>query len=330
MKKVLITGNKGYIGVLLCEMLKKNNHYVRGVDINWFTKKKNNIDFVDEQINCGIDKLEDKHFEDIDCIVHLAAISNDPMSEEFKTETYDINLNQSKKLYNQAKKNNVKKFIFASSCSLYGFAIKDLKSEKSTCKPLTNYSKTKFLFEKFLNKKKDKIKKIILRFGTAAGVSRNFRLDLAINNLIYNGIKNKKIKVISNGKPFRPFIDTEDMCRSIIYFLESKLINRNNTYNVGINKNNIQVLELAKIISKKLQIPYEVNTLAADDKRSYKVNFNKIKKQSSKLIKKFKSIERIVDELIIFMKSKKFKPGKANYRLNYLKDNYLKKDKKLI
>lgn len=330
MQKILITGNKGYVGVLLCELLKKNNHYVKGVDVNWFTKKKQNIKFVDDQLNFGIDKLENKHFKGIDCVVHLAAISNDPMSEEFKTETYEVNFHQSKKLYNLAKKNNVKKFIFASSCSLYGFANKSLKNEKSACNPLTNYSKTKFLFEKFLNKKEDNVEKVILRFGTAAGVSNNFRLDLAINNLIYSGIKNNIIKVMSNGKPFRPFIDTEDMCRSIIYFVESKLSRKKNTYNVGINKNNIQVLELAKLISKKLHIPYEVNALAADDKRTYKVNFNKIKKESTKLIKKFKSIERIVDELIVFMKSKKFQPGKINFRLEYLKDNYLKKNKKLI
>ena len=112
------------------------------------------------------------------------------MSEKFKTETYEVNFHQSKKLYNLAKKNNVKKFIFASSCSLYGFANKSLKNEKCACNPLTNYSKTKFLFEKFLNKKEDNVEKVILRFGTAAGVSNNFRLNLAINNLIYSGIKN--------------------------------------------------------------------------------------------------------------------------------------------
>jgi len=195
------------------QTVKKNNFFIVGVDSNWFTKKNQNTKYVDQQINLSIDKLSNKHFNGIDYVVHLAAVSNDPMSEKFKKETYAVNLHQSKKLYNLAKKNHIDKFIFASSCSLYGLANKNLKHENSMLNPLTNYSKTKFLFEKFLSKKNDHINKVILRFGTAAGLSDNFRLDLAINNLIYTGIKENNIKVMSNGKPFRPFIDTSDMCK---------------------------------------------------------------------------------------------------------------------
>ena len=173
MKKILVTGNKGYIGTVLCRQLKKKNFFIVGVDSNWFTKKSQNTKYVDQQINLSIDKLSTKHFNGIDYVVHLAAVSNDPMSEKFKKETYSVNLHQSKKLYNLAKKNHIDKFIFASSCSLYGLANKNLKHENSMCNPLTNYSKTKFLFEKFLSKKNDRINKVILRFGTAAGLSDN-------------------------------------------------------------------------------------------------------------------------------------------------------------
>lgn len=330
MKKVLVTGNKGYVGTVLCKALKKKNFFVVGVDTNWFTKKKENTTYVDKQINLPIKKLNSKHLNNIDYIVHLAAISNDPMSEKFKKETYQINLYQSKNFYNLAKKNNIKKFIFASSCSLYGLANQNLKHEKSDCNPLTNYSKTKFLYEKFLISKKDEVKKIILRFGTAAGVSENFRLDLAINNLVYTGIKQKKIKVMSNGKPFRPFIDTMDMSKSIVFFLEKKISKNLDIFNVGINKNNIQIKDLAKIISKKLKIPFTINSLAADDKRTYKVNFNKIKKTAPKVINSFKSIEKIVNEVIRYMKSKKFKYSAVHFRLKYLEKKYLTKNKNLV
>lgn len=330
MKKVLVTGNKGYVGTVLCKELKKKNFFVVGVDLNWFTRKKENTKYVDRQINLAVDKLESKHLNGIDYIVHLAAISNDPISKKFKKETYQINLYQSRNFYNLAKKNNIKKFIFASSCSIYGLANKNLKHEKSDCNPLTNYSKTKFLFEKFLCTKKDKVKKIILRFGTAAGLSENFRLDLAINNLVYSGIKQKNIKVMSNGKPFRPFIDTLDMSRSIIFFIENKLSKNLDIFNVGINNNNIQIKDLAKIISKKLKIPYTINNSAADDKRTYRVNFNKIKKIAPNIIKKFKPIEKIVYEIIKFMKSKKFSPNLVHYRLEYLEKNYHKKNIEII
>ncbi len=330
MKKVLITGNRGYIGSLLCKKLKKENFFVNGVDTNWFTKKNKYPEFVDHQINCDISKLSILDLKDVDYIVHLAAISNDPMSEEFKNETYKLNFSHSKLLYKLAKKAKIKKFIFASSCSLYGLADKKLKNENSACKPLTNYSKSKFLFEKYLLSQNDKVSKVILRFGTAAGISPNFRLDLAINNLIFFGLKNKIIKVLSNGKPHRPFIDTEDMCKSIIFFLKEKLKKNANVYNIGINSNNIQIVKLAKIISKKLNIPYKINELADDDERSYKVNFNKIKKKSPKLVKNFKSIDKIVEEVSEFIKSKNFKFKNSYFRLKYLKKIYKRKNRKLI
>ena len=330
MKKVLITGNRGYIGSLLCKKLKKENFFVNGVDTNWFTKKNKYPEFVDHQINCDISKLSILDLKDVDYIVHLAAISNDPMSEEFKNETYKLNFSHSKLLYKLAKKAKIKKFIFASSCSLYGLADKKLKNENSACKPLTNYSKSKFLFEKYLLTQNDKVSKVILRFGTAAGISPNFRLDLAINNLIFFGLKNKIIKVLSNGKPHRPFIDTEDMCKSIIFFLKEKLKKNANVYNIGINSNNIQIVKLAKIISKKLNIPYKINELADDDERSYKVNFNKIKKKSPKLVKNFKSIDKIVEEVSEFIKSKNFKFKNSYFRLKYLKKIYKRKNRKLI
>ena len=330
MKKVLITGNRGYIGSLLCKKLKKENFFVNGVDTNWFTKKNKYPEFVDHQINCDISKLSILDLKDVDYIVHLAAISNDPMSEEFKNETYKLNFSHSKLLYKLAKKAKIKKFIFASSCSLYGLADKKLKNENSACKPLTNYSKSKFLFEKYLLTQNDKVSKVILRFGTAAGISPNFRLDLAINNLIFFGLKNKIIKVLSNGKPHRPFIDTEDMCKSIIFFLKEKLKKNANVYNIGINSNNIQIVKLAKIISKKLNIPYKINELADDDERSYKVNFSKIKKKSPKLVKNFKSIDKIVEEVSEFIKSKNFKFKNSYFRLKYLKKIYKRKNRKLI
>jgi transposase-like protein len=120
------------------------------------------------------------------------------------------------------------------------------------------------------------------------------------------------------------------MSRSIIFFIENKLSKNLDIFNVGINNNNIQIKDLAKIISKKLKIPYTINNSAADDKRTYRVNFNKIKKIAPNIIKKFKPIEKIVSEIIKFMKSKKFSPNLVQYRLEYLEKNYHKKNIKII
>ena len=120
------------------------------------------------------------------------------------------------------------------------------------------------------------------------------------------------------------------MCKSIIFFLKEKLKKNANVYNIGINSNNIQIVKLAKIISKKLNIPYKINELADDDERSYKVNFNKIKKKSPKLVKNFKSIDKIVEEVSEFIKSKNFKFKNSYFRLKYLKKIYKRKNRKLI
>ena len=325
-KKVFVTGFKGYVGTVFCNLFKKK-YNLYGCDINFFTKKKDfkSLVKIDHDIDTG--KLKTKHFLGVDTVVHLAAISNDPMGEEFKNLTNKVNLNNSIKLFNLCAKSNVRKFIFASSCSVYGSSSQNQYScERSKKKPLTTYSRTKDLFEKFLLSQKTSVKIYILRFATAAGVSSNFRLDLSLNNLVYSSIKKKLINVLSNGKPIRPFIDVQDMSKAFNYFIEEKNFSPNaEVFNVGINKNNISIKNLAKLISEKTKNPYSINKNAQIDKRSYKVNFGKFKKRTGNLTKNFKDLRKIIDSLIKYFASSKFKEQTRNYRLNHLKKNKIEK-----
>lgn len=325
-KKVFVTGFKGYVGTVFCNLFKKK-YNLYGCDINFFTRKKDFKILVKRDYDIDTGKLKTRHLLGVDTVVHLAAISNDPMGEEFKNLTTKVNLKNSIKLFNLCVKSNVRKFIFASSCSVYGASSQNQYScEQSKPRPLTTYSQTKNLFEKFLLSQKTSVKIYILRFATAAGVSKNFRLDLSLNNLVYSSIKTKLINVLSNGKPIRPFIDVHDMSRSFDYFIEEKNFSpKAEVLNVGINKNNISIKNLAKLISEKTKTPYNINKNAQIDKRSYKVNFGKFKKRTGTLTKNFYDLKKIIESLVKYFKSSKFKEQSRNYRLNYLKKKQIEK-----
>lgn len=282
---ILITGNQGYVGSYLLNFLnKKKGHKIFCLDTGFFKKvltsktSRKKINFF--QINRDIRKFNFKE-ESIDTIVHLAAISNDPMGKNFKKVTEEINYKASVNLFNQAKSLGVKKFIFASSCSTYGFAGAKIKSEKSKTRPLTTYAKSKVKFEDFLKKNASKdLKAIVLRFATACGPSPRLRLDLVLNDFVYRAIKFKKIIIMSNGQPYRPLIDVRDMSDIISWFIDNEQKKPYLLLNAGSNQNNFKILDLAKKVKKifKNKIKIEINSNAPDDRRSYKVNFNKLKK----------------------------------------------------
>ena len=281
---IFITGNIGYVGSLLTQYLKNNNKNfnIIGFDSGFFNKNLTKEIIpekkIKKQIFEDIRNINSTHLKDIDTIVHLCGLSNDPIGKKFEKVTNDINYKASVKLFNYALKHKVKNFIFASSCSSYGFGGKIAKTENSKINPLTAYAKSKVKFEKYLSKNKNKgIKITILRFATACGDSPRLRLDLVLNDFVYSAVKENKIIIKSNGKPLRPLIDVEDMCQIINWSIKRKgksfLL-----MNAGSNENNYSVKEIAQKVKEVLgsKVKILLNDKLPDDKRSYKVNFNKL------------------------------------------------------
>lgn len=288
-KKILIIGSSGYVGSVLVNFLKKK-YFLYGIDTNWFkTKvidtgsynefKPNKFLLVDlRKIN-----LVELNFIP-DAIIYLAAISNDPMGKQFSKLTHEINTRYCEKIAKQAKKIGVRKFIFASSCSIYGAAGNTKKKETHKISPLTDYAKSKVNSENKLKKLSDnKFKVISLRFATAAGYSPKLRLDLVFNDFIANAVTKKKIQILSDGTPWRPLIHVKDMARAIEWAI--KYISKKNflAVNTGSDKWTFTIKKLAKLVSKTLgNTEIVLNENSQPDKRSYTVDFSLFKKLCKK------------------------------------------------
>lgn len=309
-KNILVTGNLGYVGIELIKFLKKKNFNLIGLDVGFFRKNKfNNFDikkYVKHQINLDI---RDKNFDylnqfNIDTIIHLAAISNDPMGNLFLKPTREINVLSTKKLIDWAKKNKIKKFIFASSCSVYGFS-KKYCNELSNTKPLTQYAKSKLIIEKYLKKRTDKsFKGIVLRFSTACGASDMLRLDLVLNDFVASAISSNKLILLSDGKAIRPLIDVVDMIKVIKWAVNLNL-NKYICLNIGNSKMNFEIINLAKKVRDYLPKVKIIADLNNPDNRSYKVNFLKFERLYPGY-KKMKNIEYSIKKLIYMLKEREF------------------------
>jgi nucleoside-diphosphate-sugar epimerase len=282
---ILITGNLGYIGGSVMQQLR--NSYPDAVLIGYDTKffpavvadSEYLIDnLLDEQYQGDIRKFPAEILNNIDVIVHLAAISNDPMGSAFEQLTLQINHEATIRLAEKAKKAGVKKFIFASSCSVYGNTDESLRSETSSVAPLTVYAKSKVLAEDGLAALADKNFTVItLRFPTACGMSDCLRLDLVLNDFVAAAVTTQKISILSNGTPWRPLIDVKDMARGIHWAVAFDQADSPvyQIINVGSNNANFQIKELADAVANLLPaIEISVNENAPVDLRSYRVDFS--------------------------------------------------------
>ena len=304
--KILITGNLGYVGSELTRFILKKNKQIEiiGCDLNLYPNthvKKVNYN-IKKQLLKDYRDLNNNDLHGVYAIIHLAAMSNDPIGKLISSETHKVNYLGVKKIVNLAKNNQVKKFIFASSCSVYGSAGSFIKSEKDKTKPLTAYAKSKILSEKFL-KRTSGIQSYSLRFGTACGYSNQLRLDLVLNEFVFTALKYKKIKILSNGLPFRPMIHVTDMSKAIYCCLKNTKIKKFNVFNVGIS--NFQVIEMAKKVADLCKCKIIVNSKASHDKRSYKVSFKKFNDFAG-IYKPTITIKKIIQDLM------------KNYKLNKL------------
>jgi len=287
--KILITGNMGYIGPGVVRHLRSTypKAALVGLDTGFFAHCLTNVNVfpearVDVQYFHDIRDVTPAMVRGVDYVVNLAAISNDIMGSIDESITLDVNCRAGVRLARLAKAAGTRGFVFASSCSIYGFAADGARTETSPVDPLTAYARSKVLTEKALAPLADKRFKITcLRFATACGFSERLRLDLVLNDFVAGAVATKKITILSDGTPWRPLINVRDMARAIEWAIARKpsaggpfLI-----VNAGANEWNFQVRDLAHAVARVIPgVEVSVNKDAPPDKRSYRVSFDLFKK----------------------------------------------------
>jgi nucleoside-diphosphate-sugar epimerase len=284
--KILITGNMGYVGPSVVRRLKSSwpNAMLVGLDMGYFANCLTNAEVlpecrVDQQYFADVRRLPERLLDDVDAIIHLAAVSNDPMGNRFESVTYDVNHHASIGLATKAKSAGVKTFVFASSCSMYGSADDQPREEDSPLNPLTAYAKSKVATERDLEAIADKrFKATSLRFCTACGMSDRLRLDLVLNDFVAGAVASGTINILSDGTPWRPLIDVEDMARAIDWAVQRGLSGDAGflAVNVGRDDFNYQVKDLAEAVAGEIPgVDVSINPNAQPDKRSYRVSFER-------------------------------------------------------
>lgn len=325
---ILITGNMGYVGPVVVQRLRYSfpTALLIGVDMGYFANCLTNLSIFPEcrtdiQHFADIRSLPLDLLEGIDVIVHLAAISNDPMGNTFEKATYDINYQASASLALKAKEAGVKTFVYASSCSMYGFAAEEARSERSPLNPLTAYAKSKVLTEKFLEGIADKNFLVTsLRFSTACGMSDRLRLDLVLNDFVAGALTSKKITILSDGTPWRPLINVKDMARAIEWAIQREQSSGGDflAVNVGSDGWNYQVKDLAEAVAAVIPgVDISINKDAQPDKRSYRVSFELFRELAPDFQPKM-DLTTTIEELRDGLKALKFR--KKNFRnSNYIR-----------
>ena len=283
--KILITGNMGYVGPRLLERLRMSipESVLIGYDTGYFAHCLTGENIFPE---CRLDM---QHYGDVrdlppdllsnfDAVIHLAAISNDPMGDRFKDVTNDINYKASVNLARMAKEAGVSRFVFASSCSVYGFAEGGARNEQAPLNPLTAYAKSKIQTEEDLKLLADENFVVTsLRFATACGSSDRMRLDLVLNDFVAGAVAAREITVLSDGTPWRPLIHVKDMAIAMDWALKRPDAAGGVflALNAGSNNWNYQVRDLAEAVAGVIPgVKVSINKDAPADKRSYQVDFS--------------------------------------------------------
>ena len=288
--KVLITGNLGYVGPLVVEHLSTAGQIksIIGLDAGWFADACIHdavpTDLRVQQRFGDIRQTSGEDLREIDSIIHLAAVSNDPMGRRFEQSTRAINGRETVAFASRAKAAGVSRFVFASSCSLYGAAGNRMRIEADPLDPLTPYAQGKADAELGLRELADPDFQVVsLRFATACGWSPRFRSDLVLNDFVLTAWQTGRIKVLSDGSPWRPLIHVSDMGRAMTWAVVWPMHQSSPwaVFNVGRPDMNVQIADLAHHVARCLgDTEVDFNTDAAPDQRSYSVDFTEFSRHA--------------------------------------------------
>ena len=282
--KVLLTGHHGYLGSVMTPFLVAQGHEVTGLDTYYYegcTLGDEKPPIVPE-LRVDMRDVTARDLKGFDAVAHLAALCNDPLGDLNANWTYDINHTATIKLAQVARDAGVSRFLYASSCSMYGAASPDeILTEEAPLKPLTPYAISKVRAEEDLLKMADgDFSPVFLRNATAYGASPRLRADIVLNNLVCWAHTTGKVKIASDGTPWRPIVHAEDIARA---FAASLVAPRDAIHaqalNVGVASENYQVRDLASIVEKTVpNCSIEYTGQSGPDPRNYRVDFKKITK----------------------------------------------------
>lgn len=333
--KILITGNLGYIGTV-CSEIFSEKYDVTGLDNGLYEDSYLKEPFkLKKQIKKDVRDIEEKDLYDFDCVVHLSALSNDPLGELNSLLTKEINQDAAIRLANLSKKCGVKKFIYVSSQSMYG--ISDTENEldeyNSKKNPITEYAKTKWIAEQEIFQLDDSNFTVVaFRPSTVFGVSSRLRCDIVYNNLLACAFTTKKIIIKSDGSPWRPVVHVKDVVSAIQAGIEAPTeLVKKQSYNIGIPNGNFTVRDLANAV-KKIMPECEIEyTYENKDNRTYKVSFKKILSELKNYYKPKWNLDNGGLELLEFFKEIKLtKEDFLGWKTNRLINLKKKIDKKIL
>lgn len=278
--RILVTGDRGYIGTRLVPMLLEREHEVLGLDSDLFKSctYAGEVPGI-ESLNCDVRDVQAEHLMGVEAVIHLAGLSNDPLGDYRPNLTQEINHVASVRLARLCKEVGVRRFLFASSCSNYGASGENFLTEDAAFNPVTPYGESKVLVEAALSQlASDTFSPTFLRASTAYGLSPRIRFDLVLNNLTAWAYTTGEVFLKSDGSPWRPIVHVEDISRAYIAAVEApREVVHKEAFNVGTTTENYQIRELAEIVRDVVpnsRIEYAPD--AGPDKRCYRVDCNRI------------------------------------------------------
>lgn len=278
--RILLTGSEGYIGILMADALQREGYDVLAVDTGYYMGGwlYAGTGSTPRTLRKDIRHITPEDLEDIEAVVHLAELSNDPLGQLAPDITYQINHQGSVRLATLAREAGVRRFVYASSCSVYGVATEGYVSEESPLNPQTAYAECKVLVERDVKAlADDSFSPVFLRNATAYGASPRLRFDVVLNNLAGYAFTTREIKMVSDGTPWRPLVHVLDICKAVICTLNaSTSAIHNETFNVGSPEGNYRIRDIAEIVAEVFpdcRVSFGEN---GSDNRSYRVSFEKI------------------------------------------------------
>lgn len=281
--KILVTGTDGYIGARLAPLLHAHGHDVVGLDTGFYRDGCLYIDtpgmpWAPETRCIDLRDVGPADFEGVDAVIHLAELSNDPLGQNRPEITFQINHEGTVRIARAAREAGVRRFVYASSCSVYGVGSGDFLDETSPINPQTAYAQCKTLVERdLLPMASDRFSVVFLRNATAYGPSPRMRFDIVLNDLCALAWTQKRIAMISDGSPWRPIVHIEDICEAMRCAAEAPAEAVNGeVFNVGRTDENFRVREIARIVADAFPGCEVSAGPPSKDNRSYRVSFEKI------------------------------------------------------